>query len=100
MHRLFRASSAASGAGPIPITTGTTIVGSGAVTYPIPDLPQHGPADMKALENAVYGHISAVRALGRTQILASEIATSLSLPLADVVKALANLRSKGVKIGG
>lgn len=52
----------------------------------------------KALENAVYGHIRAVRALGRTQINASEIAAALSVPLSDVITAIAALRNKGVKI--
>ena len=60
----------------------------------------HHSAPLKPLENAVYGHIQAVRALGRTEITASEIAAALSVPVLDVINALAALTSKGVKIAG
>jgi hypothetical protein len=80
-------SNAASDIGVVPITTGATGTSGGFVTYAVSDLLPFSPAGMKALENAVYGHIRAVRALGRTQVLASEIATALSLPVSDVVKA-------------
>lgn len=51
----------------------------------------------KNIENAVYGHLRAVRALGRTEILPSEIAAALSIPTSAVIEALTNLQSKGVK---
>lgn len=70
-----------------------TVFSSGADVMP-PMLPR------RALENAVYGHIQAVRALGRTEISASEIAAALSLPIRDVMSALNALQSKGVKIAG
>ena len=51
----------------------------------------------KAIENAVYSHIRAVRTLGRTQINTSEVADSLSLPIADVNRAIDALKRKGVR---
>lgn len=49
------------------------------------------------VQNAVYGHIRAVRALGRTEILPSEIATALGLTTVQVMEALTALQGKGVK---
>jgi hypothetical protein len=54
----------------------------------------------RALENAVYGYLQAVRALGRTEISASEIAAALSLPITEVMITLKALGSKGVKVAG
>jgi len=54
----------------------------------------------KNVENAVYSHIRAVRALGRTTINSVEIAEALNLPLSEVQRALENLGNKGVKIAG
>jgi hypothetical protein len=76
-------------------TSSVTILSSSVATASPPTAPS-----TRALENAVYGHIRAIRALGRTKISASEIATALSLPIRDVIKALNALRSKGVKIAG
>ena len=53
--------------------------------------------DKKAVESAVYAHIRAVRALGRTTINSAEIAEALSLPLEKVHKAITALKGKGVK---
>jgi len=50
------------------------------------------------IRNAVYAHIRAIRALGRTTINTSEIATALSLPIDEVNRAVSTLNSKGVKV--
>lgn len=75
-------------------TSTVTTVASSAATVIAPT----AKPSSRALQNAVYGHIRAIRALGRTQISASEIATVLSLPVRDVITALKALRGKGVKI--
>jgi hypothetical protein len=55
---------------------------------------------VKDIENAVYAHIRAVRALGRTRIRSLDIAEALQLPLSAVEQALEKLASKGVKVIG
>lgn len=52
----------------------------------------------KDVQNAVYGHLQAVRALGRTEVTSDEVAQALRLPRATVEKAFRSLASKGVKI--
>ena len=49
------------------------------------------------IQNAIYGHIRALRALGRTSISTVEIAEALSLPLSEVHNALSALKKKGIK---
>ena len=50
------------------------------------------------IERAVYGHIRALRALGRTTVNTVEVARSLGITASDVEAALIALKSKGVKI--
>jgi hypothetical protein len=101
MNQVIKEKSNAAAPGERRITINTSVAATSAVTafssHQEP-LPPRRVTVSKALENAVYGHIRAVRALGRKQISASEIASALSLPVTDVVKALVALRSKGVKI--
>lgn len=52
---------------------------------------------LKAVEDAVYSHIRAIRSLGRTRINTAEIAMALSIPQRDVDRAVASLRGRGVK---
>jgi hypothetical protein len=52
----------------------------------------------KQIENAVYAHIKAVRALGRTEVNTAEICKALRLPLKEVEQAASRLASKGVKV--
>ena len=49
-------------------------------------------------EAAVYAHIRALRALGRTHINTVEIAQALNLPLKAVEQIVGKLTRKGVKI--
>jgi DNA-binding MarR family transcriptional regulator len=52
----------------------------------------------KSIESAVYAHIQAVRALGKTHINTAEIAEALGLPLSAVARTITALRQKGVKV--
>ena len=52
------------------------------------------------LENAVFGYLQSIRALGRTSINSTEIADALSISLADVHRAITNLENRGVQVIG
>jgi hypothetical protein len=68
-----------------------------------PRLPQQVDSQedlrQKALTEAVFGYIQAIRALGKTSVTASEIAKALELQSKDVLRALTDLRSRGVTPG-
>jgi hypothetical protein len=51
-----------------------------------------------SIENAVYGYIQAIRALGRTKINTAEVAAALSLAVSEVNGALSALKKKGVRL--
>lgn len=55
------------------------------------------PKGNKAVQNAVYAYIQAVRALGRNQLNTTEIADALSIPVVEVNRAVSSLKRKGVK---
>ncbi len=59
---------------------------------------RHSSRSGERVQNAVYAHIRAIRALGRVQINTSEIADSLSLSVAEVNSALSFLKKKGVRL--
>jgi hypothetical protein len=65
------------------------------VDFPVRD--RNAKLGATRIANAIYGHIRAVRALGRTEISVAEIARALSLSEADIARALPLLRSKGIK---
>jgi hypothetical protein len=50
------------------------------------------------IESAVYSHIQAVRALGKTKITPEEIAAALGLSISDVRGTIEALKTKGVKV--
>ncbi len=52
----------------------------------------------KSVENAIYAHIRAIRALGRDTINTIEIAEALSLTVPEVNRAISALEKRGVKI--
>lgn len=56
----------------------------------------HSIRQQRNIQNAIYGHIRALRSLGRTSINTLEIAQALSLPLREVHSALVSLKKKGV----
>jgi hypothetical protein len=74
----------------------TTSITSGALQKVSPPPAYAQPA--KDIEGAVYGYITAIRALGRTTINTKEISHALNLPLAAVDKAAKRLTAKGVKV--
>lgn len=79
-------------------TANTPMVSFGSVLFgPLTHTPTARQPDAD-IEAAVYGHIRAIRALGRLAIDTEEIANALSLPVAAVNSVLAKLRDKGVKI--
>lgn len=82
------------GSAHLPISTSSVVVSTTTTRVLVSSRP---PLSNKNIENAVYGHIRAVRTLGRTEILPSEIASALSIPMPAVVQALTALQSKGVK---
>jgi hypothetical protein len=51
----------------------------------------------KSVENAVYAYIRAIRALGRTSIVTTEVADALSLSVLQVNRAISALKKKGVR---
>ena len=69
-----------------------TLAGSGGRSRGV------SPHAQKNIESAVYAHIQAVRALGRTKVNTVEIAKSLGLSLAVVDKTLKSLKEKGVRV--
>lgn len=54
----------------------------------------------KSVENAVYGHIRAVRALGRTTVDTGQIARALGIPIHEVDRVIVKLNSRGVRLLG
>lgn len=55
------------------------------------------PASNKSIENAVYAHLQAMRALGHTTVNTGDVARALGLSQSTVEKTIAGLASKGVK---
>jgi DNA-binding CsgD family transcriptional regulator len=85
-------------------STGVYYVPSSASTVAtVPTGLQIAPArkartSARTIQNAIFAHMQAMRALGRTQLSTGEIATALSISRDDVQGALASLRKRGVKI--
>lgn len=85
----------------------TTHVFSGTAASAVPDVLVHSRDVLRArskleagIEGAVYSHIRAVRALGRTSITSLEVSRALNLPIHVVDEALRRLAYKGVKLQG
>ena len=78
---------------PTGISATVTVVSSGQAIKDASNAPS-----TKDVEAAVYAHIRAVRALGRTVINSAEISNALAVPVAEVEKALVRLKAKGIRI--
>ncbi len=52
----------------------------------------------KKLEAAIYGHLRAMRALGKTVIDTANVAEALSLPVSTVNEVVVRLQKKGIKV--
>ncbi len=59
---------------------------------------RHSSRSGERVQNAVYAHIRAIRALGRTQINTAEVADALLLSVAEVNRAISSLEKKGVRV--
>ena len=57
-----------------------------------------GSTPPASIENAVYSYLQAIRALNRTRVTTSEIASALSVQEAAVVSVISALKVKGVKV--
>lgn len=55
-------------------------------------------ADNSSVEAAIYSHITALRALGKTAITSGEISRALGLPRSLVESTLPALTARGVKV--
>lgn len=78
-------------------TSSSTASRSIRIAFPSNFRPEKSLTD---IENAVFAHIQAVRALGRNQINSEEIAQALSIPQSSVIAAIARLQGKGVRVIG
>jgi hypothetical protein len=78
-------------------TIGTSTRVSDSAIVPAKPRIDDNAVKREAIRTAVYNHIRAVRALGRTQVLPAEVAAALGLSERDVLTALATLEDKGVK---
>ena len=86
--------SAASGMASFTLESSST--GSGVVVEIELPPKSRAPRHASKLADAVFGHIQAIRALGRTTVNTLEIATALGVPVADVHNTIADLKSRGV----
>lgn len=99
------------------MTSATKFTNPSSATYAVEIHPSYGPTvsgggeavvkiqtgqfqrlDPRAIEDAVYGHIMAIRALGRTSINTAEIAAALNVSLELVESTIESLRARNVRI--
>jgi hypothetical protein len=50
------------------------------------------------VQSAVYAHVRALRALGKTRVNSADIARSLGLSVREVEIAMVDLRDRGIKV--
>ena len=62
------------------------------------DLHRAVRAQREQLENAVYGYMRAIRALGRTTVDVAEVSRALNITIPQVQSTLPALLTKGVRI--
>lgn len=74
-------------------TSGTMIVSSAS-----PISAESMRSSARTVENAVYAHIRALRALGRSTVNTHEIAQALNINPGRVMDAIHALKTRGVKV--
>jgi len=87
-------------------TTGSTITtgqftGTGTFVATAGKRDSASPQDaikQKKIENAVYAHIRALRALGHTRVNSTDVAIALKVPHSAVERAVKSLTAKGIKV--
>jgi hypothetical protein len=85
-------------AGSVSYSTSTHAAGLTTFSLNVGPIPASAaPKPSKEVENAVYAYVRAVRALGRTEVIVSDISKALDIAEPTVIQALAALRSKGIK---
>ena len=87
---------ATSAAFPVSVAVSSSSSG-GNVAFVVPSYSSR-IATSQAIENAIFAHIQALRALGQTTVNTTEIASALHIKPLQVLKAIKSLGSKGVKI--
>jgi hypothetical protein len=80
----------------MPIGAGAVAVGSAGRMATVASKPSRTRSS--DLESAVYAHIQALRALGKTTVTPEEIARALGLPVTKVERALPSLNNRGVRV--
>ena len=84
-----------------PSGTARTSTGSSDNEYLIitasPNTRKVSESQNKKIESAVYSHIKALRALGRTNVNSLEIAEALGLSIQAVHRVIDQLKKKGVR---
>jgi hypothetical protein len=96
MNRMVAQKTVSSASLSVPIGAGTVANTMVQVTVPTSS-PAGAGVRSKETEKAVFSYIQAIRTLGRTEVVVSDIANALSLPQAAVLQALNSLRNKGIK---
>ena len=79
---------------PATVGSGWVISGTGGLSAAI----RHTRFSDEELENAIYTHLQAIRALGRETANSYEIAEALSVPMKEVERIMENLQDRGVTI--
>jgi hypothetical protein len=77
---------------------GAVSIGAGYMNQKASKVPSYSKNSRKNIESAVYAHIQAIRALGRTKTDTSEIARALGLTQSTVEETISSLTKKGVKV--
>ena len=80
------------------IVTGTSTQSDYAIEIPAGKRDTNQPANK--VQSAVYSHIRALRALGKTSVNTAEIAEALNISQKAVIRAVRELSDKGVKVAG
>jgi hypothetical protein len=97
MNALVQSKAASSASKRVTYSISTPAAGPSTFRVTIGSTPASAPKPSKEIERAVYGYVRAVRALGRTELVVSDISRALNIAEPAVVQALTALRSKGVK---
>jgi len=80
------------------IVTGTSTQSNYSVEIPAAKRGADRSANM--VQSAVYAHIRALRALGKTSVNTVEIAEALNISQKATIRAIRELSNKGVKVVG
>lgn len=80
------------------ISSGAGTSGSASTVHGNARIGATGASAAETIENAVFTHIQAIRALGKTSINTLDISQALSIPESEVIAILPALIKRGVRI--